>query len=67
MSKRIAIIQGHPDATARHFCHALADEYAKGAEDGGHDVMRIEVATLDFPLLRTKQDFEKGQIGRAHV
>ena len=61
MIKRIAIIQGHPDATARHFCHALADEYAKGAEDGGHDVMRIEVAALDFPLLRTKQDFEQGR------
>lgn len=61
MPKRIAIIQGHPDSTVRHFCHALADEYAKGAEDGGHDIMRIEVATLDFPLLRTKQDFEKGQ------
>lgn len=61
MPRRIAIIQGHPDATARHFCHALADEYAKGAEDGGHDVMRVEAATLEFPLLRTKQDFEKGQ------
>mgnify|MGYP001611564845 FL=1 len=61
MPKRIAIIQGHPDFTVRHFCHALADEYAKGAEDGGHDVMRIDVATLDFPLLRTKQEFEKGQ------
>lgn len=61
MIKRIAIIQGHPDATARHFCHALADEYAKGAEDGGHDVMRLEVAALDFPLLRTKQDFEQGR------
>ncbi|MEQ1794918.1 MAG: NAD(P)H-dependent oxidoreductase [Nitrospira sp.] len=61
MPKRIAIIQGHPDSTVRHFCHALADEYAKGAEDGGHDVMRIEVATLEFPLLRTKQDFEKGK------
>lgn len=61
MPKRIAIIQGHPDATARHFCHALADEYAKGAEDGGHDVMRIEVAALDFPLLRTKQDFEQSR------
>lgn len=61
MPKRIAIIQGHPDSTVRHFCHALADEYAKGAEDGGHDVMRIEVATLDFPLLRTKQDFENGR------
>jgi len=61
MAKHIAIIQGHPDVTVRHFCHALADEYAKGAEDGGHDVMRIDVATLDFPLLRTKQDFEKGR------
>ena len=46
MPRHIAIIQGHPDSSTRHFCHALADEYAKGAEDGGHDVMRIEVATL---------------------
>lgn len=61
MPKRIVIIQGHPDSTARHFCHALADEYAKGCEDGGHEVRRIEVATLDFPLLRTREDFEKGR------
>jgi len=60
MSGHIVIIQGHPDGQARHFCHALADEYAQGAEDGGHEVRRIEVATLDFPLLRTKEDFEKG-------
>ncbi|MDP3596851.1 MAG: NAD(P)H-dependent oxidoreductase, partial [Nitrospirota bacterium] len=60
MAKRITIIQGHPDAQARHFCHALADEYARGAEDGGHEVRCIEVATLDVPLLRTKADFEKG-------
>jgi putative NADPH-quinone reductase len=59
MAKQIVIIQGHPDASARHFGHALADEYTKGAEDGGHEVRRIEVATLDFPLLRTKEDFEK--------
>jgi len=61
MVKRIAIIQGHPDVAVRHFGHALADEYAKGAQDGGHDVKRIDVAALDFPLLRTKEDFEKGQ------
>jgi len=61
MAKHIVIIQGHPDATARHFGHALADEYAKGAQDGSHEVQRIEVAALDFPLLRTKEDFEKGQ------
>lgn len=35
MGKRITIIQGHPDGQARHFCHALADEYAKECEDGG--------------------------------
>ena len=61
MPRHIAIIQGHPDSSTRHFCHALADEYAKGAEDGGHDVMRIEVASLEFPLLRTKEEFEKGR------
>ncbi len=60
MGKCIAIIQGHPDAQTRHFCHALADEYAKGCEDGGHEVRRIEVARLEFPLLRTKEEFEKG-------
>jgi putative NADPH-quinone reductase len=60
MGKFITIIQGHPDAQTRHFCHALADEYAKGCEDGGHEVRRIEVARLEFPLLRTKDEFEKG-------
>jgi putative NADPH-quinone reductase len=60
MAKHIVIIQGHPDAAVRHYGHALADEYAKGAEDGGHEVKRIDVAQLDFPLLRTKDDFEKG-------
>jgi len=58
MATKIAIIQGHPDASTRHFGHALADEYAKGAQDAGHDVKRIDVATLDFPFLRTKEDFE---------
>jgi putative NADPH-quinone reductase len=60
MSKRIVIIQGHPDAQTRHFGHALADEYAKGAEDGGHEVRRLELAMLDFPILRKKEDYESG-------
>jgi hypothetical protein len=37
----------------------LADEYAKGTEDGGYEVKRIDVARLDFPILRTKGEFEK--------
>ncbi|RMF11731.1 MAG: flavodoxin family protein [Alphaproteobacteria bacterium] len=58
MSKRIAIIQGHPDSAGNHFCHALADTYASSAGGAGHEVLRIELAALDFPLLRTKQEFE---------
>jgi putative NADPH-quinone reductase len=59
MVKRIMIIQGHPDAQERHFGHALAEEYAKGAAAGGHAVKHFEVARVEFPLLRTKEDFEK--------
>ena len=60
MGTRITIIQGHPDPQTGHFGHALADEYAKGCEDGGREVRRIDVARLEFPLLRTKEEFEKG-------
>lgn len=61
MARRIALIQGHPDPEGGHFCHALADAYAAGANRAGHEVRRIEVATLDFPLLRTQADFENGE------
>ena len=53
---------GPPNASRRHFCHALADEYAKGTEDGGPEVKRIDVARLDFPILRTREEFEKGAL-----
>ncbi len=64
MSLRIAIIQGHPDATARHLLHALADAYAEAATMAGHEVRRIEVAALDFPLLRSQVEFETGRLPR---
>jgi putative NADPH-quinone reductase len=57
---RIVIIQGHPDPGGGHLCHALADAYAAGAEAVGHAVTRIDVATLEFPWLRTKEAFESG-------
>ncbi len=53
----IAIIQGHPDARGGHLCHALADAYAEGAESAGHVVRRVEVAALEFPLLRAREDW----------
>ncbi|HEY7610159.1 MAG TPA: NAD(P)H-dependent oxidoreductase [Alphaproteobacteria bacterium] len=59
---RIAVIQGHPDPGGRHLCRALADAYAEGAASRGHEVQRIEVARIDFPWLRTREDFEKGAV-----
>jgi putative NADPH-quinone reductase len=56
--KHIVIIQGHPDPKEGHFCHALASSYAQGAQDGGHEVRRVSVAQLDFPVLRAKEDWE---------
>ena len=60
MPKKITIIQGHPDPAARHFGHALADAYATGAAKAGHAVKRIEVAQLDFPILRNQTNWNSG-------
>ncbi|HQS01086.1 MULTISPECIES: NAD(P)H-dependent oxidoreductase [unclassified Polaromonas] len=58
-AKRIALIQGHPDSTMPHLCHALAAAYAEGAKEAGHTVRVIQVAELDFPLLRSQQAWEE--------
>jgi putative NADPH-quinone reductase len=62
VSTRVLLIQGHPDAGAPHFCHALADAYAEGASAAGHGVERVDVAALDFPLLRSKADWDHGAV-----
>jgi putative NADPH-quinone reductase len=60
MSKNILIIDGHPDADRERFIHALADAYAAGAEQARHQVRRVELATLDFPLLRSRAQWTDG-------
>jgi putative NADPH-quinone reductase len=67
MARRIAIIQGHPDAAGKHLLNAMADVYAEAATSSEHQVRRIEVAKLDFPLLRTQADFETGELPQALV
>ncbi len=62
MVKKILLIQGHPDASESHLCHALASSYIAGAEVSGHAVRQINVAELDFPLLRSQKDFETGTV-----
>ncbi|MCX4187688.1 NAD(P)H-dependent oxidoreductase [Methylophaga sp. OBS4] len=60
--KRVMIIQGHPDAEGSHLCHALARAYEQGAKEAGHEVKYIDIATLDFTVIRTKQDWESGAL-----
>lgn len=54
MTRRILIVDGHPDPDPARFGHALADAYAAGAAAAGHEVRRVVVAELDFPVLRSR-------------
>lgn len=71
MSKHVLLIQGHPDGGERHFCHALEDAYAEGAMAAGHKVQRVDVAALDFPLLRSQREWQQDMLppglGRAQA
>lgn len=56
-AKRITLIDGHPDPDPGRFVHALAGAYAEGAA-AGHEVRRITVHELDFPLISSRRDWE---------
>ena len=55
---KIVIIQGHPDNSEQHFGHALAEAYARAARASGHEVSTIDVAALDFPVLRSADEWK---------
>lgn len=58
MPRRICIINGHPDPCQTHFAHALAETYAMGARSNSHAVDIINAATLSFPWIENKGDFQ---------
>ncbi|WP_256754765.1 NAD(P)H-dependent oxidoreductase [Mesorhizobium sp. Mes31] len=62
MPRRILIVVGHPDPSPDRLCRGLAKAYGEGAEKAGHAVRRVDLATLDFPMLRTIQAFEHGSV-----
>lgn len=62
MSRRILVLQGHPDAGRPHLLHALADAYAEGATGAGHAVRRVDLGRLDVPLLRSADDWNHGTV-----
>lgn len=58
---RIMIIDGHPDPDPARFVHAVARTYAEAAR-AGHEVRLVEIASLDFPLLRKPADWRNGEL-----
>lgn len=55
----ILIVNGNPDRGEPRFSDALIDAYATAAAAAGHMVETLNVAELDFPLLRSKESWEK--------
>ena len=59
---RILILQGHPDPSETHLCHAIAESYRMAAEQNGHEVQVIRIAKEDIPYLRSKAEWESGDL-----
>ncbi len=67
MSKNIVIAQGHPDSGGKHLCHALAEAYAAGANEAGFTVNIIDVGAIEFPILRSAEDWDPGETPHALI
>jgi putative NADPH-quinone reductase len=60
--KRIFLLNGHPDPSPERFCAALVDAYASGARRSGHEVRRFDLGAMEFPLIRSAADSDKGPV-----
>jgi putative NADPH-quinone reductase len=63
MGKRILLVQGHPDSREERFCRALEEAYAEGAREGEHELQRIHLVDLEFPLVGNREQWEKDAPG----
>jgi len=57
MGKNILVIDAHPDPSPGRLVHALAHQYARAAEAGGHLVQVVRLCELHFPWLRSAAEF----------
>ncbi len=54
------IIVGHPDPSEERLNRVLAGRYAQAMTAAGGEVRVVDVSRLEFPILRTYDDFFKG-------
>lgn len=62
MGKRILVVDGHPDRSAGHLCEAFARAYTEGAAAAGHLIRHIDLAAVEFPMLRSQKEFESRNV-----
>lgn len=55
--KHVTVVDGHPDRSRTRLNHALADRYVSAARAAGLEVRRIGLAEIEFPVLRSANDF----------
>lgn len=59
--KHVLVLNGHPDPRRERLCAALAAAYVEGASAAGHQIRRIDVGALEFPLVRAFEDFAESE------
>lgn len=62
MSKRILVINAHPDRSHHHLCTSLVEAYVEGASSAGHEIRRIDLSGFQFPMLQSQAEFESGKV-----
>lgn len=65
MTRRILVLDGHPDPRGEHFVHGLATAYRESAMAAGHELRTVVIASLDFQLLRSPEEFQHGLAPKA--
>jgi putative NADPH-quinone reductase len=58
--RKVLILDAHPGRDPGHFVHALAAAYAEAAGEAGHEVRRLVLAQLEFPLVREPKEWLEG-------
>lgn len=58
MSKRIIVIDAHPEQNPERLAHALASVYADGAASSGHEVRRLALGSWEGAFLRSASEFD---------
>ena len=62
MTQRILILLGHSDRAGGPLREALAQRCAQGEASAGHEPRTADVATLGFPLRRSRRGWQRGAL-----